>query len=236
MTNEPKDEDLVEEGKETADEVEKVIESTEDSAAVNLREKSSVESHDQECLEVCRRKQSVQNTGSLKEELSRILPQLEEMRKRKSERRNQFLETQEQIQKISNEIYGSTECISSVLVVDESDLSLRKLEELHRELHERQKEKRDRLRQVQEQVCALNSLCSMLGVDSKKILTEVHPSLRDSERSTNLSNCTIEQLAAAIQKWREVKLQRMQRLQDLGALEFDGYTNGRATNVSECYL
>ncbi|XP_018817914.1 65-kDa microtubule-associated protein 3-like [Juglans regia] len=160
-------------------------------------------------------RQSVQNTGSLKEELSRILPQLEEMRKRKSERRNQFLEVQEQIQKISNEIYGSTEYISSMLVVDESDLSLRKLEELHRELHELQKEKSDRLRQVQEHVCALNSLCSVLGVDSKKILTEVHPSLRDSERSKNISNGTIEQLAAAIQKLREVKLQRMQRLQDL---------------------
>lgn len=61
-------------------------------------------------------------------------------------------------------------------------------------------------------MCALNSLCSVLGVDSKKILTEVHPSLRDSERSKNISNGTIEQLAAAIQKLREVKLQRMQRV------------------------
>jgi protein regulator of cytokinesis 1 len=77
----------------------------------------------------------------LKEELRRILPQVEEMRKRKSDRRNQFLEVQGQIQEISNEIYGSSEYMSSKMVVDDSDLSLRKLEELHRKLHELQKEK-----------------------------------------------------------------------------------------------
>lgn len=63
------------------------------------------------------------------------------MRKRKSDRRNQFIEVQEQIQEISNEIYGSTEYMSSKMVVDDGDLSLRKLEELHRKLHELQKEK-----------------------------------------------------------------------------------------------
>lgn len=85
--------------------------------------------------------QSDQNAGSLKEELSKILPQLEEMKKRKIERRNQFVEVLEQMQKITNEIYGSTESFSSKTVVDETDLSLRKLEELHRQLHELQTEK-----------------------------------------------------------------------------------------------
>ncbi|KAG2715693.1 hypothetical protein I3843_03G092200 [Carya illinoinensis] len=162
-------------------------------------------------------RQSDKNAESLKEELRRTLPQLEEMRKRKSDRRNQFLEVQEQIQDISNEIYGTAEYISSKKVVDESDLSLRKLEELHRELHELQKEKSDRLRQVQEHVSTVNSLCSVLGVDSKNILTEVHPSLGDSVGSKNISNNTIDQLAAATRKLREVKLQRMQRLQDLAS-------------------
>lgn len=85
--------------------------------------------------------QSDQNAGSLKEELRRILPQVEEMRKRKSDRRNQFLDVLQQIQEISNEIHGSTEYMSSKIVVDENDLSLRKLEELHRQLHDLQKEK-----------------------------------------------------------------------------------------------
>lgn len=85
--------------------------------------------------------QSDQTAGNLNEELRNILPQLEEMRKRKSDRKEQFVQVLEQIQMTKNEIYGSTIHISSKTVVDETDLSLRKLEEFHRELHELQKEK-----------------------------------------------------------------------------------------------
>lgn len=63
------------------------------------------------------------------------------MRKRRSDRRNQFIEVQEQIQGISNEIYGSREYAPVKIVFNESDLTLRKLEELHRQLHTLQKEK-----------------------------------------------------------------------------------------------
>jgi len=72
----------------------------------------------------------------LKQELARVRQELEEMQKRKSGRRNQFIEVQEQIQSISNEISPSITAI-----VDETDLSLRKLEELHRQLLALQKEK-----------------------------------------------------------------------------------------------
>lgn len=61
------------------------------------------------------------------------------MRKKKSERRTQFIEIKEQIQSITIEIYGPKEYISAI--VDESDLSLRKLEDLHRELHALHSEK-----------------------------------------------------------------------------------------------
>lgn len=74
----------------------------------------------------------------MKAELRAALPELEEMRKRKSERKNQFIEVMKQIQKIKNEIYRLT---STSLIVDERDLSLRKLEELHSELYTLQKEK-----------------------------------------------------------------------------------------------
>lgn len=84
--------------------------------------------------------QSDQNAGSLKEELRKTVPQLEEMRKRKSDRKNQFLEVLDEIRNISNEIQGTLEYISSK-TVDETDLSLRKLEELHRQLHALQTEK-----------------------------------------------------------------------------------------------
>lgn len=61
------------------------------------------------------------------------------MKNKKFERRNQFIEVQEQIQSISIEIYGPKEYIPAV--VDETDLSMRKLEELHRQLNALQNEK-----------------------------------------------------------------------------------------------
>ncbi|CAI9767626.1 unnamed protein product [Fraxinus pennsylvanica] len=115
-------------------------------------------------------RQSDQNPGNLKEELRAILPQIEEMRKRKCDRKNQFVEVLEQIQKLKHELSNSSGYTSTTLVVDEADLSLRKLEELQRELQALQNEKSERLKQ---------------------------------------------QLAAAIQRLRVIKLERMQRLQDL---------------------
>ena len=76
----------------------------------------------------------------MKEELSIIVPHLEEMRKAKGDRKNQFLEVLDQIQKISIEI-GQSDQYPSKMAMDESDLSLRKLEDLHRQLQSLQKEK-----------------------------------------------------------------------------------------------
>ncbi|KAF3661983.1 65-kDa microtubule-associated protein 3 [Capsicum annuum] len=159
-------------------------------------------------------KQSDKNQGGLKSELRAVLPELEEMQKRKSERKNQFIEVMKQIQMIKNEIYRFS---STSLVVDESDLSLRKLEELHTELLALQKEKSERLKKVMDHLGTLNSLCSVLGMDFKHTINEVDPSLGESEETKNICNDTIQNLAAAIQRLQEVKLQRMQRLQDLTA-------------------
>ncbi|XP_061353537.1 65-kDa microtubule-associated protein 3-like isoform X1 [Gastrolobium bilobum] len=158
-------------------------------------------------------RQSDQNARSLKEELAIIRPELEEMQKMKSERRNQFIEVQEQVQSISNEIYGPGEYIPAI--VDETDLSVRKLEELHRQLRALQKEKSDRLKKVQDHLYTLNSLCSVLGLDFKQTVSGVHPSLGNPEGSKSVNNDSIKQLAVAIQELREVKIQRMQKLQDL---------------------
>ncbi|XP_020222040.1 65-kDa microtubule-associated protein 3 isoform X1 [Cajanus cajan] len=156
-----------------------------------------------------------QKAVTLREELARVRPELEEMQKRKSDRRNQFVEVQEQIQSISNEIDNSREYITAV--VDETDLSLRKLEELHRQLLALQKEKSERVKKVQEHLYTLNSLCSVLGLDFKQTASGVHPSLGNSEGPNNVDNNTISQLAIAIQELRTIKLQRMQRLQDLAS-------------------
>ncbi|KAK9181660.1 hypothetical protein WN944_024799 [Citrus x changshan-huyou] len=160
-------------------------------------------------------RQSDQTAESLKEELGRILPQVEEMRKRKSDRKKQFVDVLEQIEMIKSEILGSTVYISSKTVVDDADLSLRKLEEFHRELHELQKEKSNRLKQVQDHLNTLSSLCSVLGIDFKHTVSDIHPSFCENEGSMSISNDAIERLTIAIHKLREVKIQRMQKLQDL---------------------
>lgn len=71
----------------------------------------------------------------------------------------------------------------------------------------------DRLNHVLDLLNTLNSLCLVLGIDFKQTVTEVHPSLgNNSEGTKNMSNETIERLTVAIQRLREVKLQRMQRV------------------------
>ncbi|KAJ8552763.1 hypothetical protein K7X08_020156 [Anisodus acutangulus] len=162
-------------------------------------------------------RQSDQSLGGLKAELRTILPELDETRNRKSERKNQFIEVTKQIQKIRDEIFRPTDCTSTTVVVDESDLSLRKLEELHAELQALQKEKSERLKQVLDHLNTLNSLCLVLGMDFKHTVNEVHPSLGESEGTKNISNDTVQHLAAAIGRLREIKLHRMQRLQDLAS-------------------
>lgn len=65
------------------------------------------------------------------------------MRLRKEDRVNQFHAVQAQIQKISAEIAGQTECNDSLpnIVVNQNDLSLKKLEEYQNELQRLHNEK-----------------------------------------------------------------------------------------------
>ncbi|CAK9318343.1 unnamed protein product [Citrullus colocynthis] len=165
-------------------------------------------------------RQSDQKAVSLKDELKQILPQLDEMRKRKSERSNQFLEVLEEIQKISDELNGYEHSASKIML-DETDLSLKKLDELTKQLNALQQEKSDRMKLVHNHMRTLESLCLVLGIDSKQISIEVHPTLGDFEGPTNITIETIEQLTAMIEKLRDIKLQRMQKLQDLASAMLD---------------
>lgn len=82
-------------------------------------------------------------TGTLKEQLDSITPALREMRLRKEERMNKFRTVQAQIQKISAEIKGLSEYddSSANVMVNENDLSLKKLEEYQNELQSLHNEK-----------------------------------------------------------------------------------------------
>ncbi|KAI3817929.1 hypothetical protein L1987_11729 [Smallanthus sonchifolius] len=156
-------------------------------------------------------RQSDQNPKSLKAELRATLPELEEMKKRKAERKNQFIEVLEQIQKIQMEIYTT----SFKTVLDETDLSLRKLEELHVQLQVIEKEKSDRLKKVLDHMNALNSLCLVLGMDFNQTVHEINPGSAETEGTKSISNDAIGRLAADIERLHDVKIERMQRLQNL---------------------
>jgi len=96
-------------------------------------------------------------TGTLKEQLDSITPALREMRLRKEERMNQFQAVQGQIQKISAEIAGQSEYdnSSSTVIVNENDLSLKKLEEYQIELQRLRNEK-VQIKVIKKLFCAMN--------------------------------------------------------------------------------
>lgn len=81
--------------------------------------------------------------GTLKEQLDSVTPTLRDMQLRKEERLKQFRAVQGQIQKISAEIAGKSEFedSSSNVIINESDLSLKKLEEYQNELQRLHTEK-----------------------------------------------------------------------------------------------
>ncbi|KAL2892408.1 65-kDa microtubule-associated protein 3 [Bienertia sinuspersici] len=162
-------------------------------------------------------KQPDQKSLGLKDELNMIIPFLEEMKKRKSERKKQFVEVLDQINDISREIYRTAADCHYQRTVDENDLSLKRLEELHSQLLALQNEKSDRLKQVLDSLNALHSLCLVLGMDFQDQIRDIHPTLDDSNGTKNISDDTIGRLSIAIQNLREIKIQRLRRLQDLAS-------------------
>ncbi|KAK6774151.1 hypothetical protein RDI58_029390 [Solanum bulbocastanum] len=162
------------------------------------------------------------NSGSIKEQLAAIAPALEKLWKQKDERVKEFLDVQSQIEKISSEIAGTSEQVESPKV-DESDLSLKKLDEFHAQLQDLQKEKSERLHQVLELVSTIHDLCAVLSIDFFSTVNEVHPSLNDSTgvQSKSISNDTLSSLARTVLALEEDKKQRLQKLQELATQLID---------------
>lgn len=161
-------------------------------------------------------------SGTIKEQLGAIAPALEKLWKQKDERIKEFSDVQSQIQKICAEIAGTSDQLESP-VVDESDLSLKKLDEFQSQLQDLQKEKSDRLHRVLEFVSTVHDLCAVLGMDFFTIVTEVHPSLNDSTgvQSKSISNDTLSKLAKTVLVLKEDKKQRLQKLQELATQLID---------------
>lgn len=156
-------------------------------------------------------------SGTIKEQLAAVAPTLEKLCLQKEERLRDFSDVQTQIQEICGEIAGKINLNDEAPVVDESDLSLKKLEEYHAQLQELQKEKSERLHKVLEFVSTVHDLCSVLGMDFYSTVTEVHSSLNDSTgvQSKSISNETLSKLAETVVALEEDKKQRLQKLQEL---------------------
>ncbi|KAF9668842.1 hypothetical protein SADUNF_Sadunf14G0045400 [Salix dunnii] len=150
-------------------------------------------------------------TVSLREECEAIVPRVEEMRNKKEERRKLFVEVLEKLQKVSSEIFGSTEGMN----VDGTDLSMKKLDGFKKRLLELENDKSNRLKQIEDLVDGLKSLCGVLGIAFKQTIHDIHPSLDDSQGAQDLTDDTIKKFTAEIQRLREVKIQRLQKLRDL---------------------
>lgn len=94
--------------------------------------------YDSLTLPVCYLKQS---SVSLNKELQAIMPRLEDMKKKKDERKTQFAQVLRQISSISHELSGSKEENRNTMVIDENDLSMKRLDDLQNQLLLLQKEK-----------------------------------------------------------------------------------------------
>ncbi|CAI0379316.1 unnamed protein product [Linum tenue] len=161
-------------------------------------------------------------SGTIKEQLEAIAPALEQLWKQKEERVREFSDVQSQIQKICGEISGSLST-NETPVVDESDLSLKKLDEYNAHLQELQKEKSERLHKVLEFVSSVHDLCAVLGLDFFSTVTDVHPSLNESTgvQSKSISNDTLARLARTVLELKEDKKQRLHKLQELATQLID---------------
>lgn len=170
--------------------------------------------------------QKEKKMAPLKEKLASISPLLEDLRTKKEERRKQFADIKNQIEKISGEISGynyPNDTMISCLTLEDQDLSLRRLTEFQTRLQTLQKEKSDRLHKVLEYVNEVHLLCGVLGLDFAQTVSDVHPSLQraNQEQSTNISNGTFEGLEQIINKLKTERRIRMQKLKDIAGQLFE---------------
>ncbi|KAI0492403.1 hypothetical protein KFK09_026674 [Dendrobium nobile] len=157
------------------------------------------------------------SSGTIKEQLAAIAPTLQQLCKQKEDRLKEFTDVQLQIQKIHGEIAGSLANGEKLgmPVVDQNDLSLKKLDEFHVQLQDLQREKSERLHKVLDFVSTVHDLCAVLGMEFLGTITEIHPSLNESigVQSKSISNDTLYKLLKMVEALKEDKRVRLQKLQ-----------------------
>lgn len=69
------------------------------------------------------------------------------------------------------------------------------------------------MKHVLDHMSSLNSLCLVLGMDFNQTMQEIHPTLSEgANMSKSISNETISKLANSIQRLREIKIERKQKV------------------------
>ncbi|KAH6809771.1 Microtubule associated protein family protein [Perilla frutescens var. frutescens] len=162
---------------------------------------------------------------SLKGHLASVTPLVEDLKLKKEERMKQFSDIRSQIEKISGEIsgYGNTISSMSGLNLEEQDLSVRKLMECQSKLRALQKEKSERLQKVMDYVNEVHTLCGVLSLDFGETVSNIHPSLHGSsvELVTNISDSTLEGLDQAVLRLKTERKFRLQKLKDVAGSLFE---------------
>uniref|UniRef100_A0ACD5TLA5 Uncharacterized protein n=1 Tax=Avena sativa TaxID=4498 RepID=A0ACD5TLA5_AVESA len=158
--------------------------------------------------------------GTLMEQLAKVEPVLDDLRRRKDERVNEFLAVQLHIVRLQAEISGTiNHGDPATPLVDETDLSIGRLTELKTQLNELQSEKNLRLQKIDVQIKCIDEMCNMMSLDLKKTLYDVHPSFVELERikSMSISDSTLDRLAGKVHALNQEKKQRLRKLQNLGS-------------------
>ncbi|PON41668.1 Microtubule-associated protein, MAP65/Ase1/PRC [Trema orientale] len=159
--------------------------------------------------------------GTLKEQILAFKPVLEDLRLRKKERVDEFLEIQSQIAHISAEIAGNGQSKNyGDPQIDEHDLTVKRLAELKLHFKELQNEKALRLQKVTDHLSSIHELSIVMSFDFLKTVHEIHPSLSKSScgYSKSISNDTLARLTDLINSLKQQKQQRLKKLQDLGKM------------------
>ncbi|URE11230.1 Microtubule associated protein (MAP65/ASE1 family) [Musa troglodytarum] len=145
-------------------------------------------------------------TGTLKQQLDAITPALHEMQLRKEEQMNQFREVQTQIQRIASEIAGHQPDCN--VLVNEGDLSLKKLDEHQNELQRLHIEK------------VVQNLAEIMAMDASMIISDIHTSVlggSTAQQSRNISDTILEGLKSKVeQQLKDEKRKRTEKLYKLG--------------------
>ncbi|KAK8976412.1 hypothetical protein V6N11_013548 [Hibiscus sabdariffa] len=158
--------------------------------------------------------------GTLKQQISYIRPVLEELRLKKKQRVKEFTETQSQIAQICAEIAGNGQSLfPSDPLVDERDLTVKKLGELKSYLQELQNEKIIRQQKVHSHISMIHELSVVMSFDFLKTVSDIHASLIDAAngQSKSISNDTLAKLTGVVNSLQQEKQKRLQKLQRLGS-------------------